>query len=220
MSKKSKKSKKSNNSINYRKRKTRKHYKRKSLRNKQKHQRGGDDDERNFYLYLRSGNVGAIRGLLEKDRYDSLVQILYGNRKCLNIVVDPRMIQTTNGYTRSVKLNYVLLKLLLDNGADVDFRDSHGNTPLYTLISNHNIYTNTMQEILEIIELLRNKGADVNKLYQKNIDLFLPPMPQEIITELLKPLPDAIPLNQQNLILLKRLHQNNKAGVDIAAEPL
>jgi ankyrin repeat protein len=219
MSKKSKKSKKSNNSINYRKRKTRKHYKRKSLRNKRQHQRGGDKDVIDFYLYLRSGNVDEISGLLEK-RSD-LLQIIYsGNRKCLNIVVDPRMIQTTNGYTRSVKLNYVLLKLLLDNGADVDFLDSHGNTPLYTLISNHNIYTNKMEEILKIIELLRKYGADVNNLYDKNIDLFLYPMPQEIITELLKPLPGAIPLNEQYLINIRRSHIENKAGVDIAAEPL
>jgi ankyrin repeat protein len=119
-----------------------------------------------------------------------------------------------------VKLNYVLLKLLLDNGADVDFLDSHGNTPLYTLISNHNIYTNKMEEILKIIELLRKYGADVNNLYDKNIDLFLYPMPQEIITELLKPLPGAIPLNEQYLINIRRSHIENKAGVDIAAEPL
>ena len=211
-------SKKSKKSINYRKRKTRKQHKRKLLRNKRKGQRGGDDDATNFYLYLRSGNVDAISELLtKKDRYDLLGRI-YNNRKCLNIAVDPLMIKVAHGLTRSVELNYNLLELLLKNGADVDSYDSYNHTPLYTLITNYNNYTNTKDEILKIIELLRKYGADVNQLFIENRNLFLPPMPQEIIMELLKPLSGAISLNEQNLSLLRRLHRNNKASVDIASE--
>lgn len=47
------------------------------------------------------------------------------------------------------------IKVLIENGVDINKRDDWGDTPLHLAIN---------LELIEIIELLINKGADVNKV--------------------------------------------------------
>jgi ankyrin repeat protein len=45
------------------------------------------------------------------------------------------------------------LRVLLDNGADIEARNEHGETPLFTAVDNHNP---------EMVKLLLEKGANVS----------------------------------------------------------
>ena len=52
-----------------------------------------------------------------------------------------------------MSINYDLVKLLLENGADVNVRDDDGNTPLTNALSNGD---------KEMMKLLLKYGADIN----------------------------------------------------------
>ena len=56
-------------------------------------------------------------------------------------------------------INYEAAKILIENGAEVDSMEKHSNTPLNTAISRYR----GQSELLKIILLLLEKGADLDK---------------------------------------------------------
>jgi hypothetical protein len=204
----------------YRKRNTRKNYKRKSLRFKRKRQKGGVPDQykcTDLYLSFRNNDVdGAIKLLKENNElafcmYKGIFKtslhyaVESGNMAVIVPVLDSmndhltekvKSLEFTEEFANKCRTNYM------------NMIPTGGRSPLYTCITK-------IREPRIIIKTLRNNGADVNNLFEENHHLFLPPTPQGIIAKLLEPLPDAINLNEEKIIILKRLHLHNKANVDI-----
>jgi ankyrin repeat protein len=59
-------------------------------------------------------------------------------------------------HTACINANVDLARLLADNGADVSCTDNKGNTPLHMLVRQYK------QEVLAIIDILLDKGVDMN----------------------------------------------------------
>ena len=58
--------------------------------------------------------------------------------------------------------NVMIVQMLLNNGADVDLKNSDGNTALMVLVSDEEAVFPHSNNNLEIVEMLLKRGADVN----------------------------------------------------------
>jgi|GEM_PF-2970063 len=93
---------------------------------------------------IKSGNIGALKSLLQKDI--NINEKDNTGKTLLHYAIDDKE-----------KNNIAIVKLLLDKDADVNMKDNDGNTPLLGAASNENDNNN-----LAIVQLLLDKDADVN----------------------------------------------------------
>lgn len=73
----------------------------------------------------------------------------------------------------SQRLNYSIIKLLIENGADVNLSNKNNNNCLYYIINqntyNYNKYKN---RINSIIDLIITSGINLNNENKSNLDIF------------------------------------------------
>lgn len=106
-----------------------------------------------IHLAAYNGSIECVKILIEKGVNINIVDELDGEGSTLHYACKT--------------FNFEMIKFLLDNGADIDKRDSAGYKPfshfIESVIGNHHFVHNS-DIILNIIKLLVDRGADINEV--------------------------------------------------------
>jgi len=85
--------------------------------------------------------------------------------------------ESTRGNTPLIKasnqINHSIIKLLLENGADVNLGNKNGKNCLFYVVSQNNyIYYKYQNKINNIIDLMMNYGINLNSKNKSGLDIF------------------------------------------------
>jgi len=89
------------------------------------------------------------------------------NIDCVDVIHRTSLIIATN------YLNYSIIKLLLENGADINIVDKYGDNCLFYIVKQDNYtYHTLMNKINIIVDLIITHGIDMNIKNNNNKDIF------------------------------------------------
>jgi len=187
-----------------RKRNTRKNYKRKSLRIKRKRQKGGGppdggvwnsflDAVRMIPIYADDDPTNYCISLLDENNELPFFKIQAYNKTPLHYAIESgskkliyKVIETMNTFLNN-KVQEHLNNKVQEHVYDQERADNRrklymnmigpNGSPLNTVIVHRKKFKTN--EVPNIIETLRNNGADVNELFVENPDIFSPPDPED-----------------------------------------